>query len=192
MDSVQIIEKLICFGLTRQEATLYLCLLQSGELTGYEAAKQTGISRSNAYNALAGLTEKGAAYIAEGTPAHYYALEPEEFCANKIRVLEEMKRQISENIPKNREESEGYLTISGDAHIKDKVKNMILASKKRVYLSMAADVLSIFEKEIDEALEKGRKVVILTDKKTEKKTPFFMKQKKKENKSESLPIRQTY
>ena len=59
MDANYLIESLMCFGLTRQEATVYLCLSQNGGMTGYEAAKQTGISRSNAYGALAGLVEKG-------------------------------------------------------------------------------------------------------------------------------------
>ena len=63
MDDMVIAEKLQAFGLTRQEAAIYLCLCRNGTLTGYEAAKLTGISRSNVYNALAGLTEKGAAYL---------------------------------------------------------------------------------------------------------------------------------
>ena len=89
MDNNQLIEKLMCFGMTRQEAAIYLCLAENGEMTGYEASKQTGISRSNAYNALAGLVDKGAAYTTEGTAVRYHAVETEEFCANKIRLLED-------------------------------------------------------------------------------------------------------
>ena len=60
---MEFIDIVLEFGLTRQEATLYEAMLLHGELTGYEAAKLTGISRSNTYNALAGLVEKGAAHI---------------------------------------------------------------------------------------------------------------------------------
>lgn len=56
-------EKLVQFGLTRQEANIYLCLLQNKDLSGYEVSKITGISRSNVYSALASLVEKGAAYL---------------------------------------------------------------------------------------------------------------------------------
>ena len=49
MEEAAIIEQLILFGLSRQEAAIYLCLLQNEELTGYEVAKLTGISRSNVY-----------------------------------------------------------------------------------------------------------------------------------------------
>lgn len=62
---MNLIEGLTNFNLTKQEATLYVLLLKSGQMTGYEAAKQTGISRSNTYTALAGLVDKGAAYVLE-------------------------------------------------------------------------------------------------------------------------------
>ena len=79
MRGMEITERLMHFNLTRQEATLYLLLLKAGRLTGYEAAKQTGISRSNTYTALAGLVEKGAAYIMEeGKVTRYTPVAPEE------------------------------------------------------------------------------------------------------------------
>ena len=56
-------EKLVQFGLTRQEATIYMCLLRSKDLSGYEVSKLTGISRSNVYSALAALVDEGAASI---------------------------------------------------------------------------------------------------------------------------------
>ena len=42
------IELLMSFGLTRQEARVYVLLLGEGALSGDEAAKRLGISRSNA------------------------------------------------------------------------------------------------------------------------------------------------
>ena len=77
----------ILFGLSRQEAAIYLCLLQNEELTGYEVAKLTGISRSNVYNGLASLVEHGAAYVIEGTSSKYLAVALSEFCDNRIRYL---------------------------------------------------------------------------------------------------------
>ena len=37
MDDMIFVEKLTAFGLTRQEASIYLCLYKNGTLTGYEA-----------------------------------------------------------------------------------------------------------------------------------------------------------
>ena len=65
MEDKSYIERLMEFGLTRQEAGIYGCLISEGKTTGYEVAKQLGISRSNAYNSLASMTEKGAAYLVE-------------------------------------------------------------------------------------------------------------------------------
>lgn len=45
-------EKLVQFGLTRQEANIYMCLLRNKDLSGYEVSKLTGISRSNVYLSL--------------------------------------------------------------------------------------------------------------------------------------------
>ena len=156
MDGNKVIEKLMCFGLTRQEAVIYLCLAKNGDLTGYEVAKQTRISRSNAYNGLAGLADKGAA-------VRYHAVDVDEFCANKIRALEELRSEIKSSMPVQREEAEGYLTIEGDRHIRDKARNMIEGSRHRVYLSMTERFVRLFEKEIKSAVREGKKVVILTD-----------------------------
>ena len=67
MDNV---ERLMEFELTRHEASLYILLTLEGSLNGYEAAKQSGISRSNAYNALAGLRQGRSLY----TRRRYHSL----------------------------------------------------------------------------------------------------------------------
>ena len=93
------VERLMEFGLTRHEASLYILLTLEGSLNGYEAAKQSGISRSNAYNALAGLVDKGAAYIQEEDTVRYTPVAIEEFCSNKIRHLEQKKTELIAELP---------------------------------------------------------------------------------------------
>ena len=73
-DQGMIIDRLNYFGLSRQEATIYLCLLENGSMNGYEVAKDTGISRSNVYSGLASLSDKGAANLMEGNPNRYIAV----------------------------------------------------------------------------------------------------------------------
>lgn len=164
MDTNQLIEKLMAFNLTRQEANIYLALHEAGAKTGYEIAKQTGISRSNAYNALAGLVDKGAAYTEEGTATRYVAVHVSEFCKNKIRALHETEEYLVAHMPKEREEVTGYLTILGDEHISDRVREMLLHAKHRVYLEMEEAILEQFISELEELCGNGIKVVILTDK----------------------------
>lgn len=163
MDSKNLIEHLVAFGLTGQEALVYLELLRSGKSTGYEVAKATGISRSNAYKALDGLTDKGAACVSEGTAKKYGAVGSEEFCQNKIRALEERREYLKKHIPREKEETEGYLTIRSDENISDKVKSMLEKAEKRVYVSMSHNLLYRIKPELEALAEKKIKVVILTD-----------------------------
>ena len=59
MEQNQYVEYLLHFGLTRQEALIYVELLVKGKQTGYEIAKETGISRSNVYSGSAGRKRSG-------------------------------------------------------------------------------------------------------------------------------------
>lgn len=167
MGDSTIVEKLIEFGLTRQEAVIYVCLFQNGELTGYEVAKQTGISRSNVYSTLAGLVEKGAAYVLEGNASKYIPVAIEEFCDNKIRILESGKKYLVENIPQMNTVSEGYITIEGYRHICDKIYHMLKNAKQRIYLSASYHMIRQWEKELRELTEKKIKVVLITDREIE-------------------------
>ena len=162
MRGMEITERLMHFNLTRQEATLYLLLLKAGRLTGYEAAKQTGISRSNTYTALAGLVEKGAAYIMEeGKVTRYTPVAPEEFCNNKIRRLAE-QRDALEELPGVQNEAEGYITIKGNAEIISKLQNTVTGARARIYVSANAAVMELLRSQLEEALARGLKVVVIT------------------------------
>ena len=112
-----ITEELLHFGLTRQEANLYLTLLSHGEMSGYEAAKLTGISRSNTYTALAGLVDKGAAYIMEETAVRYMAVPFAEFSDNIIRRLRMKQESLLPRLPQKQEQTQGYITIRGEQQI---------------------------------------------------------------------------
>lgn len=135
MEEAAIIEQLTLFGLSRQEAAIYLCLLKNEELTGYEVAKLTGISRSNVYNGLASLVEHGAAYVIEGTSSKYLAVALPEFCDNRVRYLMKVKERLVADGPKKSLPREGYITIEGYEHICDKIRHMILGAEMRIYFS---------------------------------------------------------
>ena len=179
MEEAAVIEKLVLFGLGRQEAALYLCLLKNGELTGYEAAKLTGISRSNVYNGLASLVEHGASYVLEGTSTKYVAVKPEEFCDNRIRYLKQEKEELLRNVPQPVQSSEGYITIAGYSHICDKIRHMLLGASQRIYFSASCDFLEQWKAEIRELADRQIKVVLISDRlpkgfeETGKEQPFI-------------------
>ena len=163
MDQSTIIEKIVLFGLSRQEAIIYLCLLKNGELTGYEVAKQTSISRSNVYSSLAGSVDRGAAYLIEGSANKYIAVNIEEFCNNQIRHLEEIKILLCNNIEKENNSSDGYITIEGYQHIYDKIHHMIRSANQRVYFSAPMFMIARWKEEIVECVNRGIQVTLITD-----------------------------
>ena len=164
MENNTFVEKVMNFGLTRQEASIYQCLLMEGKTTGYEVAKQIGISRSNAYNSLASMTEKGAAYLVEeGTTKKYVPVPLEEFCKNGIRMLEESRNWLLANAPTGKMQEEGYITIEGRRNILDKMKNLLLNVEERAYISCTRNYLLLFVEELELLEKNNKKLVIITD-----------------------------
>ena len=163
MEENAVLERLCLFGLTRQEANIYLCLYQYGELTGYEVAKNTGISRSNVYSALSGLVDKGAAYLVEGNASKYIAVPIEEFCENKIRSLNKEREYLIQNIPDMKRQEIGYITIEGYRNIWDKIVNMLSSAEKRIYISASDMIIKALEAELINVVRRNIKLVLLTD-----------------------------
>ncbi len=160
-----------CFskaGFTRHESSLYLTLCREGELTGYEAAKISGISRSNAYLALAGLVEKGGAFRVDGKSVSYIALPVKELISNLRREINEAFEFIENNVPAKETTADPFVTIKGKSHIINKMKNTINDASERIYISASSEDIKVVENEILEAIGKKRKVVVITSR------PFVM------------------
>lgn len=159
-------EHIMKFDLTRQEAIIYECLLQNGKLTGYEAAKLTGISRSNVYTVLSSLVEKGAAQLQEEVSAKkYIAVDPQEFCENYIENLKKEEDWVVLHAPDRKTEEDGYITVSGKDNIINKAKKLLQETKERVYISGNVEFLEKIQREMERAESEGKKVVVITDEK---------------------------
>ena len=156
-------EMLMQFALTRQEALIYMALTTDGAMTGYEVAKQLGISRSNCYTSLASLVEKGAAYLLEDTATRYVAVKPEEFCGNRIRMLEELKDKLAQQLLPRAAQTEGYLTIGGQENMIDKAVFMIEHGAERLYLSAERVCLEPLIPSLTAAAERGMQVTVITE-----------------------------
>ena len=64
------------FGFTPTESVAYATLLLLGPSTGYAVARRARIARANAYAALEGLVQEGAASRVAGRPARYRPTDP--------------------------------------------------------------------------------------------------------------------
>jgi len=162
MDRESVVEKLMLFDLTKQESLIYLCLFENGVLTGYEAAKQTGISRSNVYNALASLAEKGAAQMIEGNPVRYQCVAVRELCDNRIRIMGKARDYLAVHLQNPKEVGAGYITIEGYKNILNKVYTMLSMTEHRLYLSAPGDFISYVKPELSELLKQHKRVVVIS------------------------------
>lgn len=161
---MKLIENLMKTGLTQNEAKIYISLCTEGEMNGYEVAKSTGISRANAYQALASLVDKGGAHLIEGAVQHYLAVEVEDYCADYLRKTQEIAKQIKKECPLVKNKSEAYITIAGFDNIINKIKNIIRGATSRVYISLNAEDIELFKEDLIEASKKELKIVIITSK----------------------------
>lgn len=163
MNDSAFIEHLLHFNLTRQEAVIYEALLLHGEMTGYEVAKQTGISRSNAYASLNALLEKGCAYLIEGEAATYTPVAVNQFVENTLAQLASKGEYLVRNAPKKLEPSTGYITIVGAQNIQNKIAEMLNQTQLRLYIMAPADIIRPYANQLNELVANGKKVVILSD-----------------------------
>jgi sugar-specific transcriptional regulator TrmB len=166
MSTSNIADLLMEFGLSRQGAAVYQALITEGDLSGYQVAKSLGISRSNAYTALANLVDKGAAWLMEGNATRYAAVPATEFCDNRLRALARTRDLLLGSLPVQKKEAGGYITIKGESHILDRLHHLLKSVRKRVYLALHGDVLTSVSKELEALAGRGCKIVIITDPKS--------------------------
>jgi sugar-specific transcriptional regulator TrmB len=79
------------FGFTPTESLVYEVLVRSGPGTGYAIARAAGLARANAYGALEGLVQKGAARVEEGRPRRF---RPEPPATLTARIVEQQGRAL--------------------------------------------------------------------------------------------------
>lgn len=159
---MDIIECLMKTGLTRHESVLYITLCKEGDLTGYEAAKISGIPRSNAYLALAGLVEKGGAYRIDSEAAKYTAVPAKELVLNMRKQFEQVFDFVENNVPMRDVVKDPYISIAGKVNVVNKMKNMIRQAGERIYISTSPEELEYVRQELEEARKRGLKVVVIT------------------------------
>lgn len=160
---MNIIDELMNFGLSRQESNIYIALLTYGAMSGYEVAKETGISRSNVYASLQSMVEKGACVISEEESTKYVPISIEDFLDDTLLDLKNRADFIKKHAPKKIEVSQGYLTITGTKNIANRIFKMLRECSMRLYVMASSRILIDFKKELVSLIESGKKVVILSD-----------------------------
>jgi HTH-type transcriptional regulator, sugar sensing transcriptional regulator len=158
-----VIEKLRKFNYSRMEAIIYITLLQEPGINGSKIAKILNIPRSTAYACLEGLYKKGAVYLLPGETNMYQAHDPEQ-------LFEALKKEYSKDadIIKNKlsqyrqhQPIDQYWNIEGYDNFRTKVKQLLLTTKKEIYLNTNYD-LHIFKDELELLLGKGVRIIVFS------------------------------
>jgi len=160
MDLIEVLKK---FGFTGQEALLYITLLKHGEITGYEAAKINGISRSNAYSALSKLVEKGAIIKSNDNIKKYMAISKQDLIHTLKRSSQESFDFLYQNLPEKKSSLTPYFTVTGKKNILNKLHNIIDLAQKRIYISIHSHELKSIATNIQTCIQRGIKTAIISD-----------------------------
>ncbi len=160
MDIIKALNKI---GFTNQEALIYIELYNKTEITGYEVAKITGISRSNAYTALSHLVDKGYAYTVEGTPVKYVAVPKEDLIKNSKREYDKALKVIEKELISDKSNQTAYITIKGKKNIYNKLRNIIDGAKERIYLASSSHIVGELKEQLNHCIDRGLKVVVISD-----------------------------
>ncbi|TCK92361.1 sugar-specific transcriptional regulator TrmB [Natranaerovirga hydrolytica] len=174
---MELLDAFKAIGFTKQETLIYLTLCEHGQLSGYEAAKLSGISRSNAYASLSSLVEKGGGYIIEGQPKKYVATPTNELLVNSKRWFDKVFKIIESKVVFNKSQQEPYITIAGYDKIVNKLENILLLTNSHLYFSAEHSIINQFYTILSKLAE-TKKVVLLSDKKVSDSNIIFYETEK--------------
>lgn len=136
----KITANLTAFGLTKTQAKVFIYLGKYGSKTSPQVCKDLNLPRTETYNILNILTNRGIVVTEFSHPTKFSALPIEKAITimikseqTKISMLEEKEREVAKlwkQIPNfftksNESENEGFQMLQGSSRIHSKMKNML-------------------------------------------------------------------
>jgi len=121
------------FGLSNTEAKVYLALIQLNRSQAGEITKRSGVNRTNVYDALERLIEKGlVSYVTENNKKVFEAVGPDRFglvIQEKQEKLLEVIKELKSNQP-NKQSKENASIFRGKMGIKTIFEDMLKERKE--------------------------------------------------------------
>ncbi len=159
----EMINYLIRIGFSRLESQIYLNLLQSKGLTGYQIAKNLDISRSSVYPALEAMYKKGYILLVEGEALTYVAEDSTilisrlkgEYESNSLMLIKQLK---TINVASNEER---FINIQGFDQMITKAKELLRGATKEVIINTNGGIDYLYE-DIQQVIKRGVRVIIFS------------------------------
>lgn len=166
MKDVELIGLLVNIGFSQVEANVYLALLKESPLTGYKIASIISKSRSNVYQALKSLEQKGAVVkLQGGRNMSYKAVSVERVLQAKERKFQNMKSEVIEAF-KNLNTEEGndeIYNLQNMEQVYAKTNDIIRNTKRIIFVETPKILLPRIKKSLLQAVERGVTVTVYSD-----------------------------
>lgn len=162
-----LITVLNALGFSENEAKVYMTLLKSGQMNGYEASKASGVPRSKIYMILERLLQKGVLSSSNNGKYVVYKAEPvsriEQMAKDNLDQTLSALRTATEEISEVKVDDQIW-NISGYRRIMLQAEEMIRKAKKRILIQIWNQELNgNLEQALYEMTHQINSVVILYD-----------------------------
>lgn len=122
-------------GLSRNESSVYLALLNNHPVTGYKLAKDSGILRPVVYETLTRLVEKGGVKIVKDNPEQYSPISPGIFLMSLEKRFTDAKKELIKELITYQEqdnENDDFWNISNRDTIISYIQSIANKAKKDI------------------------------------------------------------
>jgi sugar-specific transcriptional regulator TrmB len=143
-------EKLRDAGLTENESTVYLCLLETGSRAAGTISRRTGLHRRVIYDVTERLIKKGLiGYVLENNRKVFHAANPSRF----LEIVEEEKRGVQDILPEmlkifnlqKEKPKEDTLFFKGKAGLKSVFEEQIAEGKEILIVNTSNLAYEMFD-----------------------------------------------
>ena len=206
----KMIEDLSRLGLSNLEAKVYINLLKKSSLTATEISRLAGINRTQTYDILPKLIQRGMCIETRGSVKRYFAIEPDKVLYSlekelneKKNVIKNLNRSLQELYDKNTNKknpldflqvlSSRNSIISRIETLESEAKEIVLAFNKPPYaMNIGSSNISQISKEIrkpeQESIKRGVTFLSLYEIEPENISYFIKKMKYFEKIGEQVKI----
>ena len=136
----KILNHLQYLNFSQYESKAYLALLQQGQVTGYELAKNSGIPASKIYAVLNKLLEKEVILALDSEPVRYAPIPPDDIISrlrgNYQRTFDALSLGLKEIYQRGATDDNYIWNLSGRTEIMRRIIEFIENAKNSLYLSV--------------------------------------------------------
>lgn len=137
-----LIKELGQIGFSSLEASVYIAVLEAGELTGYQIAKRIGAAKSSVYNILESLRGQGILLLVQGNPSRFRAEAPSHVIGRIKQAFERAAAAAEADLSRLGPAVDGrdFVNIQGLESLLAHARDLIEAASAEVLLNMDFDI----------------------------------------------------